>query len=118
MPEKYQGWDNYQTWSVALIINNEEGSYEEALQLARRLRHKEDYERADAFKEWVEQYLPWEAEEEFMPRSERCWDKYPLRHLWQQLLTAALGQVDWQEIADSYHEDIKDEDETEEEDEE
>jgi hypothetical protein len=27
MPEDYNGWKNYETWNVALYLNNDEGSY-------------------------------------------------------------------------------------------
>ena len=42
MDTKYQGWTNYQTWNVALYINNDESLYNEAKRLAKFGRMYQD----------------------------------------------------------------------------
>src|SRR5678809_1182557 len=109
----YQGWSNYETWCVALWINNEEPSQDEAERLADEVRennplpakpkgkgkkaakeHAEAIERAkrDAAQELAEQLK--NSIEEFAPTL-GC-------TLFADLLTSALGDVDWYEIAESF----------------
>lgn len=90
----YNGWANYETWVTALWIDNEEGSYRARKELARDFvsidgddeptNDVEGY--AVALKEWVEEtYLP---------------DLGP--SLAADLLNAALGEVDWREMAEHF----------------
>ena len=92
----YQGWTNYETWAVALWLNNEQGSYEQAVQMARDAVDEADGgDRpargilADAIKEWMEEEAPDLG-----------------ATLWGDLLGAALGAVDWHDVADHYLADL------------
>ena len=90
--EGYQGWKNYATWGVALIIDNEQGYYNGALEIVDVAMEKEDKDLirvdiADALKEWVE--------DELAPTSQ-------LNQMQSQLMQAALSDVDWMELADHY----------------
>jgi hypothetical protein len=93
----YNGWANYETWAVALWIDNEEATY-----LERRGMAEESWEEAEAddhftrsqraridfaddLKEWIAAGQP-ELE----------------ASLWSDLLSAALSEVDWLEIADNW----------------
>jgi len=38
----YNGWTNYETWAVALWIDNDEDSYRERQELARQFERDED----------------------------------------------------------------------------
>lgn len=90
----YQGWKNYETWCVALWIDNEEGLYHEICDMVYSLRHHEKYEIADTLKEFIE-------------------DMNPLNDsasMWSDLLNAALSNVDWIEIVEHY---IDEDDESE-----
>jgi hypothetical protein len=108
----YQGWSNYETWCVALWINNEEPSQNEAERLADEARennplpakpkgkskctakeYAEAVERAkrDAAQDLAEQLK--NMIEEFTPDL-GC-------TVFADLLTSALGSVDWYEIAES-----------------
>ncbi len=100
-PTAYNGWKNYETWSVALWIDNDEGTHNERLEMAKRAREQAEEnppsyastveERVrilyvDALKEWVESELCPE-----LPAS-----------LASDLLGAALSEVDYYEIAGSW----------------
>jgi hypothetical protein len=101
---RYNGWANYETWSVALIANNDEGTYNQRIELVQEWitaagELGEDvkvYEVADAIKDWVESWPEIEAVNESDGG-----------YLVKQLLDAALGEVDWFEIAEHWIEDAK-----------
>ena len=104
MNEKsYNGWTNYETWCVNLWIGNEQGSEEQARELA-----------LDAVKRHGKEDAPWHLADEF-----KSWitDEAPDlgASLYADMLGAALSEVDWQEIAegylDAYAEEVEDEEE-------
>ena len=80
----YNGWKNYETWNVALWIDNEEGSYEERRNMAQCARSVGEY--AQKLKEWVEEMAPDLGASMFA-----------------DLLGAALSEVDWHEIAEAWY---------------
>ncbi len=81
----YNGWSNYETWNVKLWLDNEQGSSEEVRDMARRARSVNDL--AESLKVMVNDAAP------------------DLRaSCFADLLNAALGEVDWYEIAESYYE--------------
>lgn len=89
----YNGWKNYETWAVGLWIDNEEGSYNEAEEMAERAKEEAAEERgdrtargilADMLKDWLEEGMP------------------EVEGLWADLLNAAFGEVDWYEVAEHY----------------
>lgn len=92
----YNGWKNYETWNAALWIDNEPDSYEERRDMARRARSVMDL--AESLKSWVEDMAPDLGASMF-----------------SDLLTAALGKVDWREIAAHWYEEAHEDDEEEEE---
>lgn len=92
--EKYNGWKNYETWAVALWIDNEQSSQEYARELAEQSTTDSSISEgrtaegvlADILKQWIE-------------------EKNPLAEtatLFTDLLNAALSEVDWYEIAEHY----------------
>jgi len=96
MDEKgYNGWKNYETWLVALWINNDQGTQEIALDMARQYKgmEHENYELSHALKDWIEETNPLADNAD----------------LFADLLNAALSEVDWYEIAESFFDDIKNE---------
>lgn len=104
MAEKgYQGWKNYESWAVALWLDNDRGLYETAI--ATVVQAAEDAERekaerkrwprakysknqifaaADALKEWLEEEKP------------------ELGSPWAELLNSAFEEVNWYEIAEHF----------------
>jgi len=98
----YNGYANYETWSVALWLGNEESSYRywraaaaEEKRHAPHCRQVRDdvwpreeaakYRLADRIKEEVNEQAP---------------DLAP--SLYSDLMHAALSEVDWQEVADVF----------------
>lgn len=101
--KKYNGWTNYETWAVALWINNEEGSQRywrmeanETIVTAVRSYSSETQneaaqrELADALKQHHEENIP----------------EFPCS-VYSDLLGAALSEVNWYEIAGSLLEDVE-----------
>jgi hypothetical protein len=87
----YNGWRNYETWVTKLWIDNDQGAQEYAYEIARRETDRTDT--ANALKAWIEEETP------------------TVTGLFADLLSTALGKVDWYEIADAYLEEVADEDE-------
>lgn len=78
----YNGWTNYETWLLVLWIDNEEGCYNYWREQARELHNLPDL--AQILKDEFE-----EAAEE----------KFGESGFWLDLVTAALSEVDWREVA-------------------
>lgn len=98
----YNGWKNYETWAVNMWLVNDEESYNSTLELAREVldEHADDEDwvtasaLADSLKELVDE-LP-EIESVTEQATMAC-----------DLLRAALSEVDWYEIAQSYLDDVR-----------
>jgi len=95
----YQGWRNYETWAVALWLDNERKSYEHWREEARRCQHEASTDQrvidgiwtpkeaatfnlADQLREEIEAERPLTAPT-----------------MYTDLLSSALSEVDWQEVA-------------------
>lgn len=103
----YNGWTNYETWATALWIDNEQGSYYQRCEMAQecwddaeptKYRTREEsarYALADRLKDWI-------TDEDTMPR---------VGGLYSDLLNAALSEVNWDEIATNWMEDVDKDDE-------
>jgi len=99
--EGYNGWKNYETWDVKLWIDNEESDYEYWHERAKEIREEEEeypiLSLADEMKEFYDENNP-----------------LPEAGVYTDLLNAALGEVDWYEIAEHIMEEIEEETEKEE----
>lgn len=101
--KEYNGWTNYETWSVALLIDNDQGSQEywqeraeEAVQEAidndeSEIKHKAACRLAELIQE---------EHEENNPLADKT-------DIYSQLLSGALSEVNWYEIAKSRVDEIK-----------
>jgi hypothetical protein len=92
----YNGWTNYETWCVNLWIDNEQGTQEEWAENARECLKDADFDKdaalsnlADMLKDTIEDNAP------------------ILDGVFSDLLRAALGSVDWREIAQNMLSDIE-----------
>ncbi len=100
--ETYNGWRNYETWCVALWLDNEQGSWQYWNEQA-----QEVYDDA-------EPKYDWESKEDVAKRE--LADRLKSDHeenkptepsgVYADLLTAALGSVDWYEIAEHYIDEV------------
>lgn len=93
----YQGWKNYETWAVALWLDNDQGTYEMVREWAQELKAGDEEQPregirrdvviklADMIKEWVES-------EDVKPDLGAT--------MYSDLLNAALSEVDYWEIAE------------------
>jgi hypothetical protein len=102
--QRYNGWTNYATWGVALVLDNDEGTYnyvrerieairEEAAESSQVLagiwtaEQAARFNAADFLKDYVEELCHLESDDgpTLMAR---------------QVIQAGLAEVDWDEIAD------------------
>lgn len=93
----YNGWTNYETWNVALWIDNDQGSYSERCEMAQDVYDRADGDMDDAksalasrLKDWVEDMNPLSGD----------------ASMFSDLLSAAISEVDWYEIAENFLEDV------------
>ena len=75
----YNGWENYETWAANLWLG--ESFYE----MSRNYAKGQEYELSQALKDLVE---------EFSPQMKNS--------LYSDLLTAAMSEINWLEIAESH----------------
>jgi len=101
--ETYNGHANYETWCVSLWLNNEEGTYRHCRMLAREATNAADDSSlvsdgiwtieeatrnllADALREFLDELNPTKNQSS----------------VFQDLITSALGRVDWHSVADGF----------------
>jgi len=80
----YNGWKNYETWAVALWIDNGQRIQQEATAIV--VNSKDEYGAAQELKDWIEEGNP----------------LIDTASLYSDLLNAALSEVDWYEVANHY----------------
>jgi len=101
MGSDYNGWQNYETWAVNLWLENDQGTYEYWREMAREVwRDAEATDiltRVQVARHGFAMRLKDEIEE-----THPC----PDAGLYTDLLNAALSEVNWHEVADSFLVDI------------
>ncbi len=88
--QKYEGWTNYETWSVKLLIDNDQGSQEYWHDVA--VKYCEDGNREDNFYSLSKQLKA--EHEDNNPLSYKC-------DIYSQLLQGAMSEVNWYEVAEN-----------------
>ena len=92
----YNGWTNYETWNVKLWLDNEESTYHYWTGRTRQIWDDSDtpdnakYELSEALKDEITDEVP------------------EITGMFADLIGAALGEVNWYEIAESYLDGITD----------
>jgi hypothetical protein len=102
---RYNGWTNYETWAVALWIDNEQGSYESARELAKDLYRQAEADKTFTRREVAVNDLEDALKEEYEEGNPLADDAT----VYADLLRAALGEVNWREIAHHYLDEVADE---------
>jgi len=97
----YQGYKNYETFTIAVIIENSQGDLEYWQERAKEIQEElsEGYEESEYWKpdEKVKYALADEMENQFREQK----DEFNLPDPFGTLLNAALGEVSWDEIITS-----------------
>ena len=55
MSEGYNGWVNYETWLLALNVDNDQGLYESTRELIKKTKDLEVYDAAKEIKDYLEE---------------------------------------------------------------
>jgi hypothetical protein len=121
--KKYNGWTNYETWNVKLWMDNEQGTYEYYREQARECWKAAKAPSENAKFTGIE---PFTRDEKAALRLARLLrDEYETAMhdwldesgksacVWADLLGAALGEVNWDEIARSMVDDMNEDDKQE-----
>lgn len=95
--KKYNGWTNYETWNVALWLGNDDYTDRHWRGEATDALDDKDGDKDDAKRALSEQMKDAITE-----------DAPELKGTYSDLLTAALGVVNWYEIAEHYVDDAYD----------
>ena len=97
---RYNGWKNYETWNVALWLDNDGSDFNDVAAEFIRDNFDEDHPTDfDSAYQDMAKYLE-NMIDEMRPE---------VTGMFADLLGAALGQVDWYEIATHYIDDISEE---------
>lgn len=99
--KKYNGWTNYETWNVKLWMDNDEGSYHHFTELAQDCYDAAEVEKSFTREERAALNLADALKDEFQ---EACPDLGA--SCWADLLSAALSEVNWYEIAEHLIEEV------------
>jgi hypothetical protein len=103
--EKYNGWTNYETWDTALWMGESDSYYNEIAQ--------EAYNQAEADGTFTrEERAAFDLEDRLKDDFEENAPELPAG-FYSDMLTAAMSEINWYEIAEHYIEDVDKETEQE-----
>lgn len=91
--QTYNGWTNYATWGVALVLDSDRATYETVREEAQRVSSGvEEYPAlmlSDYLKDFTEELCGLEDDEDHLSLMAR------------QVISAGLAEVNWREIAEN-----------------
>lgn len=102
--QTYQGWTNYETWGCNLILDNDEGTYREARERAAEILREAQDDTNVVADIWTEKEAATFRLEDWLKdyTEELCGlEDDSLTMMARQLLGAAIGAVNFREIAES-----------------
>jgi hypothetical protein len=99
--KEYNGWYNYETWLLALWIDNEESSYNYWREIA-----QESYDVAEADKMFTRD------ERATSSLADRLKDAFEeaqpeVTGFWADLINAAMSEINWYDVAEHYISDVE-----------
>lgn len=108
----YNGWTNYETWNVKLWMDNDEGSYRYWQETAEEswkdsASYTPSYEGQTRKEFWLCQFSD-HLKQSFENDSQDILERAGVESsMWSDLLGAALSEVNWYEIAESFANDLE-----------
>jgi hypothetical protein len=97
----YNGWTNYETWNLALWMDNDQGLYSMRCEAAEDIA-KDNEDRSDAnvaLADWLKQLV----------EDEQILGALPESGFLADMINAALSEINYYEIAEHWLDDIWDE---------
>lgn len=99
---EYQGWKNYETWAVALWIDNERSDYEYWREVAEELKRQVEEEGSSSEHWSPEESVKYDLANTLKESFEEAHPLADQPSVWSDLLSGALSEVNWDEIAESF----------------
>jgi len=96
MTDRYNGWENRETWALILWLGNEETLHTEALEIVDRDFERDSIYAEDTLKNWVENDL-FALDTLEQARAQRN----------MRDDVGSLWRVNWREVADAFREEVK-----------
>lgn len=107
----YNGWSNYETWVTKLWMDNEQPSYRYWRERSQEIYNEAEPEEYFTKLERARLTLAEVLKEKHEEAAERT--GVPSTGVFSDLLTAAMGEINWGEIAESLLNDVEQEAEKE-----
>lgn len=103
MTEAHQGFTNYETFSIGVVVDSDEGSYTHAREFVRELRADlSNLPNFDAQPEELrEAWLNGQIADQLRDYFEASMPE--LDGFWSSLLSAGFGKVDWIDLAEHWN---------------
>lgn len=95
--KRYNGWKNYETWLVGLWLDNDQGSYSYWDERAREVYSMASATKYSSRRDVASSNLAKEIQDNVEETN-----PLPSSGLYTDLLTGALSEVDWYEVAEHY----------------